>query len=167
VSRVTATILALAALGLAGCSDDHRVIGPRPPSVPSLSLSQLLSAPDSLVVDSTTMSVHVDLWRDFMSDHTSGSPLFVSAQLNGSPPGTYPASAGEVYVWVIHESNVWSAIMPLTLIDPNLSGAHVYQVGGGPRWGPGITVDVVLGVRTSPTEVSLVRLRDVLILMTL
>lgn len=104
-----------------------------------------------------TLSARADLWRDFMPG-SEGSGLYVAAQLNGSPPGTYPPSAGDVYVWVVNGSQVWAATMQFDRVDPDLSDARLFHVNDGPAWGPGIQVDVVLGVRTSPTQVALVRL---------
>ena len=85
------------------------------------------------------------------------------ALLNGSPPGSFPTSVSDVYVWVIRDSDVWSAAMSFQGIDWSRDGAHHYLAVDGPIWGPGISVDVVIGVRTSPTNVSLALFRDVLI----
>ena len=80
--------------------------------------------------------------------------------LNGTPAGSFPDSVLDVYAWVIRESSdVWAAA--LSFQGVGLDGARHYYSGGGPLWDPGILVDVVVGVRTSPSSVSLVLLRDV------
>jgi len=158
--------IAIIVLLTAGCSEEHQPLKPpAPPSgqpgQPALSVEELLSAPDSLLVDGTKVSVLADLDRDFML----GTPLrglFAGAFLNGSPPGTLPASITDVYVWAIRDSSeVWGATMSFQFIDS--TRGHYYLASDGPFWDPGILVDVVIGVRTSPTKVSLVLVRDVLI----
>ena len=166
-SSVTRAVVAgaiAAALGV-GCSDKRdRVVRPPGSDIPSLTVAQLLQAPDTLRVDGATLTTQVFLWRDFMGDPVSGSMLYATVRLNGAPPDTIPPTAGKVYLWVIHGSDVWSATLALGPIDPD--GTRTYFVSGGPRWGPGIDVDVVIGVRSSPSDVDLVLRRTVRILMT-
>jgi hypothetical protein len=154
-----------AALGV-GCSDQRdRVLRPPGSDIPPLTVAQLLQAPDTLRVDGATLTTQVFLWRDFMSGPVRGSLLYATVRLNGAPPDTIPPTAGKVYLWVIHGSEVWSATLTLGYTDPD--GTRTYSISGGPRWGPGIDVDVVIGVRSSPSVVSLVLRRNVPILMTL
>jgi hypothetical protein len=161
----------------AGCSEDL----PQPPATPysipweqpprqplpppSLTVDQLLAAPDSLLVDGMRLSAGVYLNRDFMlGGPPEGSPLSAIAYLNGSPPGSLPASISDVYLWAVRDSSeVWNTTMNFQYIDWSRNGAQIYQGGGGPLWDPGILIDVVIGVRASPTKVSLALFRDVLI----
>jgi hypothetical protein len=165
---VTRAVLAgaiAAALG-AGCSGErNRILRPPGSDIPPLTVAQLLQAPDTLRVDGATLTAQVSLWRDFMNQPANGSLLYASVHLNGAPPDTIPPTAGKVYLWVIHGSDVWSATLALGPTDPD--GTRIYSASGGPRWGPGIDVDVVIGVRTSPSDVALVLRRNVPILMTL
>lgn len=168
--------MVLAMLVTAGCSEEALSPPPQtppwsipwvppPPSPPlpppSLTVDELLAAPDSLLVDGMRLSAQVELYRDFMPfSPPEGRPLVAYALLNGSPPDSVPPSVSVVYSWVIRDSlEVWSRTMSLQMIDPSRNGAHIYQARDGPLWGPGITVDVVIGVRTSPAIVSLVLLR--------
>jgi hypothetical protein len=81
------------------------------------------------------------------------------AFLDGSTPGTFPASVSYVYLWAIRDSSdVWSATM--SFMGSDTRGRN-YSAWDGPLWGPRSLVDVVIGVRTSPTAVSLVLLRGV------
>ena len=160
-------IVALA-LVAAGCSDDDNRLKPPPPSgLPSMTVDELLASPDTLRAGGMMLSAELYLGRDFMPvAPPEGWPLVAFALLNGSPPGNFPPSVSDVYVWVIRDSSeVWGATMSFQGIDPSRNGAHSYYAAEGPLWGPGILVDVVIGVRTSPTEVSLALFRDVRIIM--
>ena len=167
--------LALLTLVAAGCSSEGPVQPPpdtpwsipwvQPPlTQPSLTVEQLLAAPDSLLVDGMKISTDVYLNRDFMPlSPPEGRPLVGIVYLNGTPPGTFPDSVSGVYLWAIRDSSeVWSATMRFQWLEwPN--DRRNYYAGEGPLWDPGILVDVVIGVRTSPTKVALVLIRDVLI----
>lgn len=155
----------LAVLVMTGCWDGHhRLVAPAPPpSMPVLTIGQLLASPDSLLVDGTPLTADILLVRDFsLGSPPGGSPLAAFAALNGSPPGSWPASISDVYIWVIRDSTeVWSKTMSFYLIDSSRHDAHTYVALGGPLWDPFIVVDVVIGVRTSATKVSLARFRNV------
>jgi hypothetical protein len=165
----------LLTLVIAGCSGEHSWTPPvappwsipwqPPPPLPppSLTVVQLLAAPDSLVVDGMKISVQAFLDRDFMPfAPPEGRPLAAIVYLDGSPPGTFPPSASDFYIWAIRDSSeVWSATMAFQGLQ---NGARIYLAQGGPLWDPGILVDVVIGVRTSPTVVPRVLIRGVLIM---
>jgi hypothetical protein len=169
MGRLGFLIVMLSILVAAGCSDRTNVEGPMPPppsppSIPSLTVDQLLAAPESLQIHGMTLSVSVGLSRDFMpSLPPEGTGLRAYALINGSPPGSFPDSMSDVYVWAIRDSAVWDTTMVFALDNVDGKGTRQYWADGGPRWDTGALVDVVIGVRTSRTEVSLVRFRDVLI----
>ena len=82
--------------------------------------------------------------------------------LNGFPPGSVPESAA-VYLWAIRDSvDVWGVTMNPDGID-QVNGGGTYRGWEGPFWDPGILVDVVIGVRTSPFKVFFVHIQNVLI----
>jgi hypothetical protein len=111
------------------------------------------------------LSAEVYLNRDFFPQSPpEGRPMVAIAWLNISPPGSLPASVSDVYIWVIRDSSeVWGTTMSFQYIDSSRNDAHRYYAGSGPLWDPGILVDVVIGVRSSAPNVSLVLLHDVLI----
>jgi len=160
MGRIGLLVIGLSLLVAAGCSDEHRrVMGPRT-SIPSLTVAELLAAPDSLRVNGVTLKTEIYLYRDWMGDPERGTGLIAFVHLNGDPPGTLPASVGAVYLWVLHGSDVWSETMTDQGIDPGRADSpHLFRAQYGPRWDG--TVDVVIGVRTSPTDVSLVLRKDV------
>jgi hypothetical protein len=123
--------------------------------MPVLTIDQLLASPDSLVVDGMPLTAVIRLNRDFFPNYPpEGRPMTAWVALNGSPPGSWPTSITDVYIWVIRDSSdVWATPMSFEDVDPNRNDAHIYQVGDGPLWDPGILVDVVIGMRSSPTKV--------------
>jgi hypothetical protein len=124
--------------------------------MPLLTIDQLIVSPDSLLVDGMHLTADIYLNRDFMPfSPPNGRPMTAWVGLNGSPPGSWPASVSGVYIWVIRDSsNVWATPMSFDSIDLGRKGAHTYRAGNGPLWDPGILVYVVLGLRSSPTKVS-------------
>jgi hypothetical protein len=163
MGRIGLLVAVLFILVAAGCSPDrHRVLEPPPPSIPSLTVAELLAAPDSLRVDGMTLTTEVYAYRDWMADPDSGTGVIAFVHLNGNPKGTLPSSIDAVYIWVVNGSEVWSQAMADLGIDAGRTdSSHLFRAQYGPRWDG--TVDVVIGVRTSPTEVSLVLLKDVTI----
>jgi len=155
----------LLALVAAGCSDEHNGLKPPPssPGLPSMTVGELLSSPESLLVDGSKISIQISLNRDFFPESPpEGRPMTAYIVLNGFPPGSVPESAA-VYLWAIRDSvAVWGVTMDVDGID-QIHGGGTYHAWQGPLWDPGILVDVVIGVRTSPVKVSYVLLRNVLI----
>lgn len=139
---------------------------PTPPSMPSLTIDQLLASPDSLLVDGMKLSATVALYRDFFPESPpEGRPMVAFTTLNGSPPGSWPASVSDVYIWVIRDSSeVWRSTMSPYLILAD--GRHIYTARDGPLWDPAILVNVVVGVRSSATKVSLALFPNVPIMKT-
>jgi len=121
--------------------------------MPVLTIDQLLASPDSLVVDGMPLTVSIYLYRDFFPiSPPNGRPMTAFVTLDGSPPGSWPASVSDVYIWVIRDSSeVWRTTMPFVFL---YGSAHAFQGTDGPLWDPGILVDVVIGVRSSPNKVS-------------
>jgi hypothetical protein len=167
--RIRIIVLGLATcVFLTGCSDRQRsrnFISPAPPSIPSLTLGQLYASPESLVVDGIGFATTVGLWRDyFPNPEGEGSPLQGWAKLKAE--GAFPSSMTDVYLWAIRDSSeIWSSSQT-SFLDEYWEGSRVYYFWDGPRWGPEILVDVVVGVRTSPSKVDYVLLRNVRIIKT-
>jgi len=171
--RRIGTAALLIFLATLGCSKEHlEFVAPpfqpwfqtQPPlPMPSLTVSQLLAAPDTLVVEGKALTAAIYLNRDFMPfSPPEERPLAAFARLNSAPPDSFPTSVSDVYVWVIRDStDVWAAAMTLQYIDAGENGARHYFAGGGPLWDPGLLANVVIGVRTSPSSVSLALFRDV------
>ena len=92
------------------------------------------------------------LWRDFnITGPPEGSPLFAVLELDNAPPESLRGAITDVYLWVIKDSSeVWSTRMKLNFVEYwTVDRTHNYWAGDGPLWGPGIAVEVVIGIRTA------------------
>ena len=161
----TALILVII-LVIAGCSDNEAPPNgpdPAPSGIPNLTVAELLAAPDSLIADSLLTYGEPYLNRDFMP-FANPKPVTASMFFQGYPDAAVlPSWASEIYLWAIRDSSeVWATKLTVSTFDVARS-AYQYEAWSDRYWDPGIQVNVVIGVRTSPTTVSLVLFRDVTI----
>ncbi len=117
------------------------------PTVPSIPLEELLSAPEQVAVGGRTFRLETFLWRDFMPvSPPGGSALMAVLEITANDLQPFPADLGSDRLWVINGSEVW---------ETDFSGenrprdqAHPHQLeklaGGGPKWETGIEVEVVV-----------------------
>jgi hypothetical protein len=144
--------LALLAIGslflLPACSDD--VSAPSEPTIPTMTLAQLRSAPEMLDLAQQDYSLEAYLWRDFMPIAPSdGRPLVAVARLASLDQEPIPGDVELVYLWVVNGNRVWSTTFSDGVETPdNVIQRYAYN---GPKWGPGISVDVVVGVKIDST----------------
>lgn len=136
--RTLIAVTAVLILVVAGC-------GGSSPTAPSdVTRSQLIAAPTRIVADGRALTLTTSLWRDFMPiSPPDGKPLVAVLTIvteDGSPvPTTVTADTS----WVIHSSGVWSAAVEQR---PRAETAPAYEViaRNGPKWGPDVSVDVVV-----------------------
>ena len=99
-----------------------------------------------------TYSLETYLWRDFMPGTDVGSngrPLIAVAKVAvNDDTAAFPAAVTVDRMWVIDGERVWEAV-PREEQPRGGSRVDVVEVVArdGPRWGPGITVDVVVRLR--------------------
>jgi hypothetical protein len=109
------------------------------------------SAPEQLVVAGLPVSVELDLWRDFTPippSTTEGGPLSASVHLAVKGHPQFPSHVREAQVWVLNGDQVWSTELRAQNERPlQIDRLYLMPTAGGPRWGPGVPVDVVISVR--------------------
>jgi hypothetical protein len=147
-------ILTISALVLVpACSDD--VSAPDESQVPSMTLEQLASAPETLDRAQQEYRLESDLWRDFMPiSPKDGKPMIAVARLKSTDQKPIPSDVKLIYLWVVNGDRVWATAFseqPVRFEDALQRVAR-----GGPKWGPSISVDVVVGVMIG-SELRLVR----------
>jgi hypothetical protein len=114
----------------------------------SIPLAELRKAPTEIVIDGQRITLTTSMWRDFMPSMPpvkNGHPL--TAVLSVPSPARIESA------WFIRGRDVWKP--PLQEQDlndptkPNLPGSPVFRAvaRGGPKWGPGTNVDVVVRVK--------------------
>ena len=145
-------ILTISALVvLPACDED--VSAPDSPLPYDVTLAQLASAPEILDRPEQDYHLETDLWRDFMPfSPPDGRPLAAVVRLVSTDP--IPGDVKLVYLWVVNGNQVWAT----RFAEEPLVWENTIQgfANGGPKWGPGISVDVVVGVKFG-RELRLVR----------
>jgi len=140
---------------LVGCSQIIDETGPGP-----LPLNQLLSAPDTVTVNGQELVLRTTMWRNFAPiAPPDGDPLIAimwvySADSTALSPGLSADAA-----WVVNEGQIWDTYFtdeppPSDVLRPY----RLYNVArDGPKWGPGITVEVVVRLRDADGNSHLLR----------
>lgn len=113
-------------------------------------LTELRAAPTSIPLEGHPYELSVHLYRDFQPiSPVDGKPLSAVVRL--------PEHLADVrvrHLWVLFGAEVWIA-------DANrVPGTQDWVARGGPKWGPGVTVDVVARLRKGSGEQVLVRAAD-------
>jgi hypothetical protein len=118
-------------------------------------LNELRATPTSAIIGGQPVGLQVDLWRDFMPvipGSVDGQPLAVVVRLPDQI-----ATVRVEHIWVIFGDQIWSAD------TEHVPGAQDWVARGGPKWGPGVRVDVVAQLREAGGREVLVRAADRLI----
>ena len=142
---------------LCGCG------GSAPTSPADVSLSVLKSAPLTVVADGQRLTSSAALWRDFMPiSPPDGKALAAGIRIateDGSPVS--PRVVVDT-TWVVHGSEVWQATPEQR---PRIETSPAYEVVArdGPKWGPGVSVDVVVRLTDSGGRKTLLRAADQMI----
>ena len=142
------------------CSASFIGCGSTPTSPTEVPTSRLSSAPTRIVVDGKTLTLAAFLGRDFMPiSPPDGQPLGGTLRIQTDDGSPVPATVTADTSWVIYNTEVWSTTVEQW---PRESSAPNYQVvvRNGPKWGPNVTVDVVVRLRDSAGSVFLLRAAD-------
>lgn len=134
-------MISLALVVVAGCGTACRCCRPAAASP--------ASAPERTKIDGREYTLSANAWRDFQPvAPPDGQPLIVV--VNVSPSDMMPLPGGIVIdrVWVLNGKEQWSAVpeepgergqLPVTRLET--------AVRGGPKWGPGVKVDVAVRLK--------------------
>jgi hypothetical protein len=119
-------------------SDSDSTIRPSP-------IDDTASLPTVIAVGDHSYRLETYLWRDFMPiAPPDGQPLVALARLVEVDSLAIPAGVELSYLWVYYQGDVWAT----PFVDPPVAGTPPYIIEraarNGPKWGPGVKVDVVL-----------------------
>ncbi|MCX6843256.1 MAG: hypothetical protein NTX53_13340 [candidate division WOR-3 bacterium] len=109
----------------------------------------LAAAPERVEIDGREYTLAANLWRDFMPMAPPDGESLIAA-LKVSPADAMPPSADLAidHVWVLNGEKQWSVAVVRPSGAGQLPASQLEQsVRNGPKWGPGITVDVVVRLR--------------------
>lgn len=113
---------------------------------PDLSVDQLLAVPETTMVEGRRLYLYTSIWRDFMpvSPPNGGlaAGIVVITALDSLPIADAISSDA---LWIVYQRQVWSTWFSAQAYPPNPSHKNelVSIFNGGPKWGPGVFVDVV------------------------
>ena len=123
----------------------------------SVSINDLRKAPTAVVLDGRSLHLSAYPWRDFMPSNlngSDGSPMMVGLKVVSADQKPFPSGLRIDRAWVLLGEQIWEV--------PDLRGrvkAHADEdswidcsdspvckttARGGPKWGPGVFVDVIV-----------------------
>ena len=120
-----------------------------------------------IVVDGRGVVVELWLGRDFMPGMSppDGSPLAVYVGLIASDSLALPQGLLVDHAWVVNDHSMWETYMKKDETSPHPWSA-VFRGFGGPKWGPGIPVDVAVRLILPDGDSTCVRIPGCLIART-
>ena len=140
---VWAGILSLLIVGaVPGCEES--------PSAPSA--SDLRQAPESVAVGGKMLRLTTEIWRDFMPiSPPDGKPMVARLVVSTSDASPFPSGVGVERTWLFLGDQTWETadLQPESQQPGAPSLAVVARAG--PKWGPGVTIDVVVRLKDSQT----------------
>ena len=135
--------LAIAACIVGGCASDTVLA---PPTLVPVS-PELRSAPAQLLFGGATVHLDTYLWRDFQPiTPPDGKPLIASLRVVSVGGAAIPTTLQADSAWIVNGDVAWASAV---VQEQPRSDPSSFQVVAreGPKWGPGIDVDVVLQLR--------------------
>jgi hypothetical protein len=156
--RPTLIALALAA-GLAACGGRSEPPAPVEDAPAELRLVPTTSAP----LAGFTYRLETYLWRDFApgpETTAEGKPMIAVLKVTmHDATAAFPAGVTVDRMWVLNGDQVWRTVPREE--QPRGSSGRVDTIEAvgrdGPRWGPGITVDVIVRLRDASGKTVLLR----------
>jgi hypothetical protein len=130
------------ALVLAAACSSEALLAPAPP--------EFRDTPEQVTFDGLSVRLETYLWRDFQPiAPPDGQPLIAVLRITTTDGTPVPASLHADRAWVIADGVAWAASVQEE--RGRVAGSAFFEVVArdGPKWGPGIAVDVVIRLRTS------------------
>jgi hypothetical protein len=145
-------------VAVGGCAQH----GPTSPA--SISASSLTAAPTSVVVDGKTLTLAASLWRDFQPiSPPDGKPMIAGLQVQSLDGSAVPATVTADTVWLVHGTEVWSGVAREERSRQDTAPVYEVVAREGPKWEPGVLVDVIVQLRGGSGRVSRLRVANQLV----
>jgi len=127
----------------------HSCKSPFSPISPT-DIDALLSSPEQVEINSRRYTLETYLWRDFMPGDSppDGKPLIALIRIIAIDLLPFPSTLDANRLWVINGQEVWETEFSDEQIPTNPNRKHQLEkiARNGPKWGPGIYVDVVVRI---------------------
>ena len=140
------------------------------PSDSSILVRALLSSPDKIEIDGREFILETCLWRDFMPlSPPNGKPLIALIWVTATDSLEFPSSVDANRLWVVfNDEEVWETDFSDEELpeEPNRKHQLARIARDGPKWGPGIQVDVVVRIIDGENNIYLLKASNQLIYRT-
>jgi hypothetical protein len=123
-------------------------------------VEKLLSAPDTIETGGKKIILTSYLWRDFMPvSPPDGKPLIAVVMIESVDSSDIFRLIKPEAIYIVNGNEVWSSFF-VEEIPPDNSPFSIKRIArDGPKWGPGIFVDVVVSINIG-TERKLLQAPD-------
>ncbi len=111
--------------------------------------TSVATAPERVEIDGHEYILTANAWRDFQPvAPPDGQPLIVVVKVSPTDAQPLPGDLAIDRVWVVNGRDRWSAQPEAASLRGVTTPTNLETaVRGGPKWGPGIKVDVVARLR--------------------
>ena len=141
---------------LAGACSGDRALAPT--VLPAF--ADLRTAPEVASLDGAAVRLEAFAWRDFQPISPSdGKPLIVVVRIKRVDGKVVPSTLKADALWVVNGELAWAASVREE--QPRGSDSSFFEAvaRNGPRWGPGVAVDVVVRLHGVSGQRALVQVR--------
>lgn len=119
---------------------------------------ELITAPETITIGGKSLLIEAHLWRDFMPlSPPGGRPLIASITLKTADGTNLPKGIEVVSVWVFNGEAVWFSPQNKFTTQRDDPTAINLVIRDGPKWGPGINVDVIVELKDAENRSFLLR----------
>jgi len=115
--------------------------------LPSDSIEQVLSIPDSIYIDEQAIRFDIYLWRDFMpGPGLKETDLKIVVRIFMKNAGYLPVGLDADSVWVIYQDELWREELHTSTEQKLKTPRKTLEkmANGGPKWPPGAEVSIIL-----------------------
>jgi len=119
------------------------------PFSPLPTVEMLLSSPEQIEIEGRQYVLETYLWRDFMPvSPPDGKPLIALIWITAVDLLPFPGALDADRLWVVNDQQFWETEFSdeERPADPNRKHQLEKIARDGPKWGPGIYVDVVVRI---------------------
>ncbi len=114
-------------------------------SPPDITVEQLLSASDTIYLNTKKIFMTTYIWRDFQPiSPPDGKPMNIIIYINSSDSSSIQGSYDADAIWVVYCNQIWKSWLSDEPQASNEKNQIVKIARNGPKWGPNAYVDVIV-----------------------
>lgn len=111
-------------------------------------IKELLAFPEQVEINGRIYTLETYLWRNLMPGTDPDGPLIALVWVTAVDLLQFPSNLDANRLWIINGQEVWETEFStaIRLKDPNRKHQLEKIARDGPKWGPDISVDVVVRI---------------------